>query len=216
MSRMALSTLVFAAALMFAGGVCGPQTASAQQDCGCGSLDCGGCAEAPACDAGTRQSMLDRLRRLRRPRRNCPQCDCEHCTLEVSPTEVSRTCFQVEQKQICIPAVRLPWMDCCPGKSCVRTVNVLTVHRYKCPSCEYTWSVQEPEIAQPVDCDPCQSGFAPPVQQFNYVEGMNMHNPGPGYDVPVYDAGNLPMQPTPANVVPMEQLPAAPRSGNQP
>lgn len=75
-----------------------------------------------------------------------PQSDCQYCELDVKKGEVEKTCFKTEQKEVCIPAVRLPWKKCCPPKrSKVRTVNVLKKHKYKCPKCEYKWSVNEPE-----------------------------------------------------------------------
>jgi len=76
----------------------------------------------------------------------CPQCDCQFCELDVKKGEVEKTCFKTEQKEICIPAIRYPWKKCCPPKrSKVRTVNVLKKHKYKCPECQYKWSVHEPE-----------------------------------------------------------------------
>ena len=80
------------------------------------------------------------------PQVACPQCDCQFCELDVKKGEVEKTCFKVEQKEVCVPAVRLPWKKCCPPKrSKVRTVNTLKKHKYKCPKCEYKWSVHEPE-----------------------------------------------------------------------
>jgi len=76
----------------------------------------------------------------------CPQCDCQFCELDVKKGEVEKTCFKTEQKEVCIPAVRLPWKKCCPPKrSKVRTVNVLKKHKYKCPQCQYKWNVHEPD-----------------------------------------------------------------------
>ncbi len=73
-------------------------------------------------------------------------CDCQFCELEVKKGEVEKTAYKSEQKEVCIPAVRLPWKKCCPPKrSKVRTVNVLKKDKYKCPQCEYKWSVHEPE-----------------------------------------------------------------------
>lgn len=77
----------------------------------------------------------------------CPQCDCQFCELDVKKGEVEKTCFKTEQKEVCVPAVRLPWKKCCPPKrSKVRTVNVLKKHKYKCPECQYKWNVHEPEV----------------------------------------------------------------------
>ena len=82
----------------------------------------------------------------RKKKKACPKCDCQFCELEVKKGEVEKTSFYAEQKEVCVPAVRLPWKKCCPPKrSKVRTVNVLKKKKYKCPQCEYKWSVHEPE-----------------------------------------------------------------------
>lgn len=81
-----------------------------------------------------------------RSKKSCPQCDCQFCELDVKKGEVEKSSYKVEQKEVCVPAVRLPWKRNCPPKrSKVRTVNTLKKHKYKCPKCEYKWSVHEPE-----------------------------------------------------------------------
>lgn len=80
----------------------------------------------------------------------CPQCEGEICKLELDKSDVKKTCFKVEQKAVCVPAVRLPWKKCCPpGTSKTRTINVLKKHSYKCPNCAYQWKLHEPEICDP-------------------------------------------------------------------
>ena len=75
-----------------------------------------------------------------------PQCDCQFCELEVKKGEAEKTRYKIEQKEVCVPAVRLPWKKGCPPKrSKVRTVNVLKKEKYKIPKCEYKWKVHEPE-----------------------------------------------------------------------
>jgi hypothetical protein len=75
-----------------------------------------------------------------------PQKVCLHCELKTKKVEVDKTRFKIEQKEVCVPAVRLPWKKCCPPKkSRVRTVNVLKKEKYKGEKCEYKWSVHEPE-----------------------------------------------------------------------
>ena len=88
-----------------------------------------------------------------------PQCDCQYCELDVKKGEVAKSSFKVEQKEVCVPAVRLPWKkNCPPTKSKVRTINVLKKHKYKVPKCEYKWSVHEPEeIEEPTPCEACES-----------------------------------------------------------
>ena len=72
--------------------------------------------------------------------------ECLYCELKTKRVDEEKTGFKVEQKEVCVPAVRLPWMKCCPPKkSRVRTVNVLKKEKYKAKTCEYKWSVHEPE-----------------------------------------------------------------------
>ena len=72
--------------------------------------------------------------------------ECLYCDLKTKRVEVDKTVFKVEQKEVCVPAVRLPWMKCCPPtKSRVRTVNVLKTDKVKVKTCEYKWNVKEPE-----------------------------------------------------------------------
>jgi len=87
---------------------------------------------------------------------NKADCDCQYCTLKTKKIEVDKKRFKVEQKEVCIPAVRLPWKRCCPPKkSRVRTVNVLKTEKYKGETCEYKWSVHEPEeYKEPEPADP--------------------------------------------------------------
>ncbi len=82
----------------------------------------------------------------------CPQCACEVCKLEVDNSKIKKTCFQVEQKTICVPPVRLPWKkDCPPVTSKTKTVNVLKTHSYECPNCTYKWTLQKPVVMETSD-----------------------------------------------------------------
>ena len=153
-------------------GTCGT-TGSTASSCGC--QDCGQAttfAPAPAviieqpymvesftpmavtgcggqCGGGCRSCKLRRP--IRQPRQkcvNCPQCNSDQCELKTEKGESKKSCFKVEQKEVCIPAVTLPWKKHCPKTtSKMRVVNVLKKHSYKCPSCEYSWEVMEPEAA---------------------------------------------------------------------
>jgi len=38
-----------------------------------------------------------------------PQGECLYCTLEAKKVEVDKSDFKIEQKEVCIPAVRMPW-----------------------------------------------------------------------------------------------------------
>jgi len=102
---------------------------------------------APVASCGCQKSGCTSC--LKRPAK--PQCDCQYCELEAKKGEVEKTEFKTEQKEVCIPAVRLPWKKNCPPKrSRVRTVNVLKKKKYKVPKCQYKWSVHEPEdFAEP-------------------------------------------------------------------
>ncbi len=158
MSRRLL--ILSAALLMLSCGVLSTETASAQifkragcqggcdSDCGCAQSNCGqpdcGCQ---SCDQSCGQCR-ERSCRLRNCRR-CPKCQNDCCQLEAKPEEQERSCFKVEQKLICIPTVRLPWQKCCPSTSKTRTINVLKTHTYKCPGCDYVWTVHEPELTHP-------------------------------------------------------------------
>lgn len=105
--------------------------------CGCST---GGCKTGGCKSRGCRSGCTSCLKK------SSPQCDCQFCELDVKKGEVEKTGFKVEQKEVCVPAVRLPWKkNCPPTRSKVRTVNVLKKEKYKSPKCEYKWSVHEPE-----------------------------------------------------------------------
>lgn len=142
-----------------------PLLLESAQNCACescGCIDCEpekpcshccqrGCRLKPSCRDGNCRTGLGMPIR-KRIFQCCPQCSCEFCTLDVKQTEESKECFKVEQKTICIPPVRLPWMKCDPPVTAkTRVVNVLKTDSYKCPTCEYTWKVCEPEVADVTD-----------------------------------------------------------------
>ena len=127
-----------------AGGDCGCQDCGCQdtviEDCGCQECTDHSCRRCRSRSCGQRRKSCGR--------KKCPEC--ENCSLEVKESEVEKTCFQTEQKVVCIPKVRLPWQKCCPPTSRSRVVTVLKTHKYKCPSCSYQWSEKVPE------CPTCQ------------------------------------------------------------
>lgn len=101
--------------------------------CGCGKKNCGCKLKRP----------------LLKSKKSCPKCDCDFCELKVSKSKEEKTCFEVKQKEVCIPAVTLPWKkNCPPTRSKVRVVNVLSKKKYECPSCKYEWNVYEPEVPE--------------------------------------------------------------------
>jgi len=65
------------------------------------------------------------------------------CSPEVKQIEVEHHCYADKCQDICIPAVRFPWEDCCSPLRCgkVRSVKQLTKWEYKCPDCEVEWNV---------------------------------------------------------------------------
>ena len=71
-------------------------------------------------------------------------CEGDFCKLNIKRGKEKKTCFKTEQVPVCIPAVRLPWQECCPpGKSRTRLVNKLKTEKYDVDSCSYKWSVEE-------------------------------------------------------------------------
>ena len=104
-----------------------------QSACGCQRIGCrGGCPVAPSAPIVTQ-----------------PSCEGDLCKLSVKKEKETKTCFRTEQETICVPAVRLPWQDCCPpSKSRTRVVTRLKVEKTKVEACSYKWSVDETN-----DCD---------------------------------------------------------------
>lgn len=95
-------------------------------DCGCDDANC----------------RLKRIGLRKSSRVACPECACEDCLLEIKPSTEKKTCFKVEEKVICVPAVRMPWNKCDPPTtSKSKTIKVLKKETYECPTCSYKWSV---------------------------------------------------------------------------
>ena len=121
----------------------------------------GGC-QAESCQSGTCRKpgcLKDRTPRASRapraPRtkscRKCPKCLNDVCTLKVEKGKEKKTCYETEQKIICIPKVRLPWQNCNPDNpaptcSETRTVTLLKKKKYECDVCKYSWKVVEPAV----------------------------------------------------------------------
>ena len=125
-------------------------------DCGCQSSCCqsGPCQ---TCSTGKCDKRCGSCGKRRRTRK-CPQCECDFCLLELEHGKEEKTCFKTEQKLICVPPVRMPWMkDCPPGISKTKTITVLKKHKYECPSCSYKWTVQEPMVAESQSVEPATS-----------------------------------------------------------
>ena len=168
-------------------------TASATS-CGCST---GGC-KSGGCRSGCKSCFKKKA---------CPQCDCQFCELDVKKGEVEKSSFKVEQKEVCVPAVRLPWKrNCPPTRSKVRTVNVLKKHKYKCPQCEYKWSVhgpeefEEPEAAEPTEAvkeeaaEPNGHGLTPEeIKEFDLAPGEEIISV---FSDPSEALGDVPQPPT--------------------
>ena len=101
---------------------CRPQ----RRACGCKQRGCQGGCRVPAVTPGFQS------------------CEGDFCKLSVKKGKEKKTCFKSEQETICIPAVRLPWQDCCPpSKSRTRLVTRLKTHKEEVESCSYKWEVEE-------------------------------------------------------------------------
>lgn len=71
-------------------------------------------------------------------------CEGDFCKLSVKQGKETKSCFTTDQETICIPAVRLPWQDCCPpSKSKTRLVTRLKTKKNEVEACSYKWSVEE-------------------------------------------------------------------------
>jgi len=103
---------------------------------------------AAPCGCGKKRCRCKPVRKIRVPQMPiAPQPDCDFCELKVSKTKEKKKRFEVTQKEVCIPPVRLPWKKCCPPtRAKVRVVNVLKSKSYEAPGCKYEWKVYEPEV----------------------------------------------------------------------
>lgn len=76
------------------------------------------------------------------PSLSCHSCGRKVCCPEVKPAKETRHCWEVEKKDVCIPAVRFPWMDCGQFRcGRVRKVNVLVEKDYEVDTCKYDWKI---------------------------------------------------------------------------
>ena len=91
----------------------------------------------------------------------CHSCGEKVCCTYAKPGEETKHCWEVECKEVCIPAVRFPWecwgakdkTQCVDDGFClsrwlpikcgkVKTVRVLKKVEYKCPKCEYEHRIE--------------------------------------------------------------------------
>lgn len=118
--------------------------------CDSGCSECGSCADGcdsnGCCDRGCSTGRCRRCRGFRVLRSRCPDCE-GYCELTIEMGEEERSCYKVEQKEICVPAITFPWQKCCGPVKCgkAKTVKVLKKHKFKCPKCECKWEVVDPQ-----------------------------------------------------------------------
>lgn len=78
------------------------------------------------------------------------KCGCEVCLLETKTIKEKKTCFKVEEKVICVPAIRMPWHKCNPPTtSKTKTIKVLKKESYESPASSYKWSVAKAGETEP-------------------------------------------------------------------
>ena len=73
----------------------------------------------------------------------CDDDPCKVCRTEAELADTTEDCWNVECKDVSIPAVRFPWTrcdECRCGR--VRTVHVLKSGERELQECEYDWHVQ--------------------------------------------------------------------------
>jgi len=86
----------------------------------------------------------------------CPNC-CHDCVFSADKEKVTKSCYDVECKDICIPRIVFPWQKgrCTCGKGdkdgkdacCLvhngaktKSVRVLKKYEYECPECKHKWT----------------------------------------------------------------------------
>lgn len=71
----------------------------------------------------------------------CPCCK-KYCIPERVKEEITKDCWEVECKPVCIPHFRWPWESCCGPPKCakVRMVHVLKKVEWECEVCKYKWN----------------------------------------------------------------------------
>jgi len=87
----------------------------------------------------------------------CAACLRKICRTHCEPANETKTCWDIECKDICVPQVQLPcwlrWFE--PLARCeVRTVKVLKEKSYEVDTCAYRWEVETVPAGPCVHC-PC-------------------------------------------------------------
>jgi hypothetical protein len=75
---------------------------------------------------------------------SCPECG-EECCPQPTTIKEKKHCWEVECKNICIPAIKWWWQDCCELPMCgrVRTIKTLKKVEYECEKCGYKWEAPQ-------------------------------------------------------------------------
>lgn len=108
-------------------------------------------ATGPACTTGCLSSCYDSEKIC------CPQLETK---------TIEKSSFEIECKDICIPAVRFPWSKCCePRCGRVRTVRVLKKKTIKLEQCGYEWKIQGGCATGCGQCAACTKALAAPSQE---------------------------------------------------
>lgn len=118
----------------------------------------------------------------------CAPCECAPlvCRPVWETVPVTKTCFDVECKEICIPKVALPWQQGCNHSRCGKVIAVKTLKKreYECGhKCVCVWHVEpvccasdcKPQCSQPqLDAIPLPPPSAP------HYDGPTPPPPAPG------------------------------------
>jgi len=94
----------------------------------------------------------------------CPCCQScgGACALTARQVEEDEACYDVECKEVCIPAVRFPWERCrTPKCGRVRLVAKLKEDKTKKTTCKYEWVLTCTRCGQPAAIEKKDSGKKP-------------------------------------------------------
>lgn len=83
------------------------------------------------------------------------KCMEKFCCPEAEIVKTEKSCWNVEMKEICIPAIRFPWTKDCEvrcGK--VRRVKVLKKRTHTVEQCGYKWNITGQGTGL---CRPCEA-----------------------------------------------------------
>ena len=97
----------------------------------------------------------------------CPTCQScgGACVLKAEVVTEDETCYDVECKDVCIPAIRFPW-DSCREPKCgrVRRVATLKTDSRETKACKYEWVILCPRCGR-AEADGESKPTVPPMPQ---------------------------------------------------